>query len=233
MNPLVVGRPIAASVSTARNTEYTGSSFAMPAVRGQLAGVAALVDHPDHQEETAGDEPVTHHLHHGALDADEIEADQSEHHVAQVADRRVRDDLLDVGLHERQARAVQDAHDRERPEHGREEPCRIREQREGELHEAVRPHLQEHAGEDHRARRRRLDVRIGEPRVQRHDGHLDREGQREGGEQHRLHRQRQLGAVEIGERERRDARSSHRASTRDRSRRRASGCCRTRCRART
>ena len=117
---------------------------------------------------------------------------EPEHHVAEVADRRVGDDLLDVGLHEREAGAVEDAHDRERHDHGREQLRRIGEQREAELHEAVRAHLQQHAGEDHRARGRRLDVRVGQPRVQRHDRHLDRERQRERGEQHRLHRQRQL-----------------------------------------
>ena len=175
------------------------------AVGGDVARVAALVDHADHQEEAAGDEPVAHHLHHRALDADQVEAHEPEHHVAQVADRRVGDDLLDVGLHEREAGAVQDADDRERAEDGREHPGRIREQRERELHEAVRPHLQQDAGEDHRACRGRLDVRVGEPRVERHDGHLDRERQREGHEQDRLHRQRQLRAVEIRERERRDA----------------------------
>ena len=41
--------------------------------------------------------------------------------------------------------------------------------------------------------------------MQRHDRHLDRERQRERGQQHRLHRQRQLGAVEVGEGEGRDA----------------------------
>ena len=39
-----------------------------------------------------------------------------------------------------------------------------------------------------------------------HDRHLDRERQAERGEQHGLHRQRQLRAVEVGERERRHAR---------------------------
>ena len=178
----------------------------MPAVRRELAGVAALVDHADHQEEAAGDEPVAHHLHHRALDADEVEAHEPEHHVAEVADRRVRDHLLDVGLHEREAGAVQDAHDRQRAEDRGEETGRIGEQRKRELHEAVRPHLQQDAGEDHRARRGRFDVRVGQPRVERDDRHLDREGQREGGEEHRLHRQRQLGAIEVGEGERRHSR---------------------------
>jgi hypothetical protein len=38
--------------------------------------MAALVDHPDHQEEPAGDDAVTHHLHDGTLDAQNIEAHQ-------------------------------------------------------------------------------------------------------------------------------------------------------------
>ena len=167
--------------------------------------MAALVDHADHQEQPAGDDAVAHHLDDGALDADQIEADEPEHHVAEVADRRVGDDLLDVGLHPREAGAVDDAHDRQRHDERRELAGGVGKERKAELHEAVRPHLQQHAGQDHRACGRRLDVRVRQPRVQRHDRHLDGERQPERGEQDRLHRERELRAIEVGERERRDA----------------------------
>ena len=39
----------------------------------------------------------------------QVEAEQAEHDVAEVADRRVGDDLLDVVLHQREAGAVDDA----------------------------------------------------------------------------------------------------------------------------
>ena len=45
-----------------------------PAVGRELARVAALVDHADHQEQAGGDQAVAHHLDHRALDADEVEA---------------------------------------------------------------------------------------------------------------------------------------------------------------
>ena len=121
MNPLVVGSPIEASVRIMKNTEYTGSDLREPAVGREVARVAALVDHADHEEEAAGVEAVAHHLHDRALDAEQVEADEPQHHVAQVADRRVGDDLLDVGLHEREARAVDDAHHGERHDQRRGE----------------------------------------------------------------------------------------------------------------
>ena len=63
--------------------------------------------------------------------------------------------------------------------HGANQDARLREEREGEPHQAVGPHLQHHAREDHRAGRGRLDVRVREPGVEREQRHLDRERQRE------------------------------------------------------
>ena len=80
MKPLVVGSPIAASVSSTKNTEYTGISFGQSSVRRELARMAALVDHADEQEEPTGDQAMAHHLDHRALDADQVEADEPQHH---------------------------------------------------------------------------------------------------------------------------------------------------------
>ena len=90
----------------------------------------------------------------------------------------------------------------------RERHGRFREQREREAHQAVGAHLQQHAGQNHRAGGRRLHVRVGQPGVQREQRHLDREGQREGEEQPGLRaggdRQRvelqQIEAVDAGRR---------------------------------
>ena len=49
----------------------------------------------------------------------------------------------------------------------------------GEADEAVAAQLQQDAGQDHRARRRGLDVGVGQPGVEREHRDLDREGQEE------------------------------------------------------
>ena len=60
---------------------------------------------------------------------------------------------------------------------------RLGEQVEAEAQEAVGAELQHDAGQDHRAGRGRLGVRVGQPRVQREQRHLDRERDGEGEEQ--------------------------------------------------
>ena len=56
----------------------------------------------------------------------------------------------------------------------------IRQHRQREAQEAVAAHLQEHAGEDHRAGGRRLDMGVRQPGVDRPHRHLDREAREEG-----------------------------------------------------
>ena len=65
--------------------------------------------------------------------------------------------------------------------------ARQREHRQREAQEAVAAHLQQDAGQDHRARRRRLDVRVGQPGVHRPHRHLHRERGEEGQPQPALH----------------------------------------------
>ena len=61
---------------------------------------------------------------------------------------------------QREACAVDDADHGEGHDHRHHGPRGLREQREAELHEAVRAHLQQHARQDHGTRRRRLDMRV-------------------------------------------------------------------------
>ena len=76
---------------------------------GDLPGVAAVVDHPDEEEERAGGDAVVHHLQHAALDALRGEGEGAEHDEAEVGDRRVGDEALQVLLHGGDDGAVEDA----------------------------------------------------------------------------------------------------------------------------
>ena len=67
-----------------------------------------------------------------------------------------------------------------------------REHRQREADEAVAAELQQHAGEDHRARGRRLDVGVGQPGVDRPHRQLDREAGEEGEEQPLLRLDREI-----------------------------------------
>ena len=63
---------------------------------GDLAGVAALVDHADEEEQGAGGQAVVDHLEHAALEALGGEGERAEHDEAQVGHRRVGDEPLQV-----------------------------------------------------------------------------------------------------------------------------------------
>ena len=158
---------------------------------GDLPRVRALVDEADHEEEGAGEEPVAEHDEDGALHAGGV-ADQGDagedagRDEAHVAHARVGDELLEVLLHQRHQRAVDDGDHREPDDPRDERDGGVREERQAEAQHAVAAHLQEDAGQDHGARRGRLDVRVGEPGVHREHRHLDGEGQEEGEERPEL-----------------------------------------------
>ena len=99
---------------------------------------------------------------------------------------RVRDEPLHVVLRVGHEGAVDDADDAEHAQPRREPEGRVGEEGQREPQVAVHAQLQEDAGEDDRARRRGLGVGVREPGVEREDGHLDRERQREGEEEERL-----------------------------------------------
>ena len=71
-----------------------------------------------------------------------------------------------------------------------------RQHRQREAQEAVAAHLQQHAGQDHRARRRRLDMRVGQPGMDRPHRHLDRERGEEGQPQPVLHAGREAACAQ-------------------------------------
>src|SRR6516165_2908891 len=84
---------------------------------GELARVSAVVDNASNDgEEQAGDDAVGEHLQNCAGEADLIERHEAEEHEAHMADRRVADDELEVGLRESDERAVDDSNDCEHGE---------------------------------------------------------------------------------------------------------------------
>ena len=148
----------------------------------------ALVADTDEQEESARDEAVVQHLQDCAVDALLIEGKDAECHEAHVADRAVRDQFLQVGLHDRHKCAVDDGDHREGDHERRKEVRAVGEERDREANKAVAAELQQHAGEDDGARRGGLYVRVREPGVEGEHRHLNGEGEREGGKPEDLQR---------------------------------------------
>ena len=107
--PLSPGTPIDDSITTVKAAAKIGATSWMPLQLGDLAGVAALVDHPDEEEQRAGGHAVVDHLHHRAGDRLRGERERAEHDEAEVGDRRVGDEPLEVLLHRGDDRAVDDA----------------------------------------------------------------------------------------------------------------------------
>ena len=167
------------------------------AVLADEARVAAIREHPDEAEQAAGADAVRQHLIHRALHALQVHRRRAEHDEAHVADRRVGHQLLHVRLHHRHQRAVDDGDHRQDGERRREVERGLGEERKREPHQAVAAHLQHHAGQNHRARRGRLDVRVGQPGVEREERHLDRKGQREGEEEPVLRGYRNVELIEL------------------------------------
>ena len=73
-----------------------------------LARVRLLVDQADQREEQAGHDAVREHLEHRSVQSRHCQRRRAEHHDAHVRDRRVGDDVLQVGLRHRAQRAVDD-----------------------------------------------------------------------------------------------------------------------------
>ena len=148
-----------------------------------LAGVATFVEHADHEEQRAGGERMTDHGEGRTVEAEDRDREDPEQDEAHVRDRRIRDHPLRVLLHRRDDGAVDD------PDHGQGEEERgevgrgAREQLEAEAQHAVRTHLEDDAGQHHRAGRRRFGVHVRQPGVERDERRLDGERGHEAEEQ--------------------------------------------------
>ena len=146
-----------------------------PAIGRDLAGVHAVVDDADAEEQSGRDDAVRDHLEDAAGDALRRHREQPHGDEAHMRHRRIGDELLHVLLHQGDQRGVDDGDDRERVDQRREIDRGLREHRQREAQEAVAAHLQQDRREDDRARGRRFDVRVGQPGVDRPHRHLDRE----------------------------------------------------------
>src|SRR6185437_6496341 len=84
----------------------------------QLASVGAVIDHAtDYGEHQPGKNPVGEHLDHRAGEADLVQCHEAEQDKAHVADAGVADDELEIFLHQRDHRAVDDADNGEHSEY--------------------------------------------------------------------------------------------------------------------
>ena len=146
-----------------------------PAKAGDVSRVEPLVDHADQREQACRRKAVIDQLQGSALGGHRREGEESHHDVAHVADRRVGDQPLEVGLHECHQPAVDDPRHAEPEEPRGGEGGGLREHRHREAEEAVNAQLEEHAGEIDATAGGGLDVRQRQPGVEGHDRHLDGE----------------------------------------------------------
>jgi hypothetical protein len=119
--------------------------------------------------------------------------------VAHVVDAGVGHHPLEIALRQRDEGAVQRGEGGDAGDIGRGVAEGAGRHLQRESDEAVRPELEQHAGQHHAARGGGLDVRRGQPGVQREDGGLDGEGDQEGDQGH--------GGGEAAKRWRRDERA--------------------------
>ena len=146
-----------------------------------------LVDHADQEEHASRANAVGDHLEHGPAHGHRpviavmVESRRgaphadAQQHVAHVAHRTVGDQPLEILLGQRRQRSVHHAHRAEPADQPGQLVAGVGTDRVADADHAVSAHLQQHAGQDHRDRRRRLDVGIGQPRMQRHRRQLDDE----------------------------------------------------------
>ena len=166
--------------------ERLGHVLAQPAhVLLHVEGVVrARVAHRSRTEEQVGlEEGVREEVE----DRRDPRADaEPHHHVAELADRRVREHLLDVVLHERERGA--DDHGRA-ADRGHEVHAAVPD-REAREEDRVDARAEVHARDDHRRRvderrhRRRAGHRVGQPGVQRELTALADDGEHERGRAH-------------------------------------------------
>ena len=121
------------------------------------------------------------HLVHRAIEPLLREAEDSEHDETQVAHRGICHQLLHVGLHHRNQRAVEDADNGQDHDPSGAVARRVRKHRHAKTQQPVGAHFQHYGRQHYRARGRSFDVRVRQPGVQREyrdfDGECDEEAE--------------------------------------------------------
>ena len=107
--PFRPGTPIEASTTTVNVAAITGARCWSPPRWATDNVLAPLVDHGDKQEERRRDDPVVHHLEDGAGDRLAGEGEGADDDEADVRERGVGDEALQVLLHRGDDRPVDDA----------------------------------------------------------------------------------------------------------------------------
>ena len=146
-----------------------------------------VINNADAEEERARDDTVRQHLEDSALHALNVGGEDTHRDVTHVGNRRVGNQLLDVVLHHRHQRGVDDGENRQRKDERCEIVRRQREHRQREADETVTAELQHDASQNDRTCGRGLNVGIRQPGVHRPHRHLDREGGKTGEPQPGLH----------------------------------------------
>ena len=182
-----------------------------------------VLDRTGEEEQQAGDDAVRHVADQRRLEAGRGERGDAEQDEAHVPDAGVRDEALDFGLRQADQATDEDRGHREHPEHGRHPAGTVGQYPDRHPEQAVGAHLQQYPGEDHRADRRRLSVRVGQPGVQRPQRTLHRERDRQQDErrqlgirrQHVLRRQdHEVGGARAGHHDEHADQQQHRAEQR-------------------
>ena len=160
----------------------------------------AVVDQPHQHEEEAGDHAVAEHLERRAGQPHLAHRRDTQQHVPHVAHAGIGDETLQVLLPQGEDGAVDNAHRRQRGQPHRVVLGGVRQDAHQDTQHSIAAHLQQHPGQDHAHRRRRVGVGVRQPGMERHDWQLDREAgkdeekdgrQRKGGIRH-LHPGQQL-----------------------------------------
>ena len=137
--------------------------------------MVALFHASCHEEQHASDQTVGHHPEHGRVRSERRQRRDAEHDESHVCNRGERDQTLHVGLGKTAECAVDDADDGKCADVRRPFLGSRREDRDRDANEPVRSQLQQDRGQDDRALRRGLSVRIWQPRVEGEHRHLDGE----------------------------------------------------------
>ena len=122
---------------------------------------------------------MAHHLEHGPTDAEGINGSDANENKTHMADGTAGDPAFDVVLGKRIQRAVDDVHDAENHQRGRQGQMGIRQHLNIEAKQGIAPHFQKDTCQQHRHRCIRFTVCIRQPGVQGKHGEFDPEADQE------------------------------------------------------